>query len=497
MRHPLLFPAIACLLLSGASARAEVTFRGGFESGDGEGFSPPGAGQGVSVVSEPAAAGFHAARFALAAQGEPGLKADLRRALDARSTREGAERVYGLHVFVPQALPRGRHEIARFETAKGTPVMAFVADGESVDLVTYQPGVAAHYGGQARLAPGRWHPIIIRVVWSRDPRRGEVEVWYDGDKMVAGLQTRTLVEPGPVSLTVGLRREVAAAPTELFVDEVVEATRVADLRPPFAARADGDFTADVVFARPGGHPLLLDAWVPEGKGPFPAVVIVHGGGFVRGDKQSYVRPLFDVLSEAGFAWFTIDYRLAPRAKFPAAVDDVESALAWVKRNARHYRIDTKRIALFGESAGGYLVSLVGTRRKRGGDLAAVLPFYTYHEFKLPPAGADGAVPMPRRGSLIDFFGIKDTSARTAAFLRSAAPLHNVRADMPPFLLYHAKDDASVPFAQSVQMCEAIVKAGGRCDLFAAEGLGHGLGKWKDAPAEHQRLVKWLSEVLGP
>jgi alpha-L-fucosidase 2 len=242
--------------------------------------------------------------------------------------------------------------------------------------------------------------------------------------------------------------------------------------------------------------LRLDAWVPKGKGPFPSVIIVHGGGFVRGDKQSYVRPLFDVLARAGFAWFTVDYRLAPGAKYPAAVDDVQAAVAWVHRNARRYRVDRKRVALLGESAGGFIVSAVGVRHKRGGPLAAVLPFYTYHEFKLPAPSPDGKVTLPARGALVDFFGVRDASDKTAAFLRAAAPLHAVRDDLPPFLLYHSKDDPQVPYAQSVAMCEAMHRAGASCTLFTAEALGHGLGKWKETPAEHVRLLEWLRRTLG-
>jgi alpha-L-fucosidase 2 len=63
---------------------------------------------------------------------------------------------------------------------------------------------------------------------------------------------------------------------------------------------------DIEFAKPGGYSLTLDAWVPEGKGPFAAAIIVHGGGWVNGTKLSYVPPLFDPLTNGGFAWFTIN-----------------------------------------------------------------------------------------------------------------------------------------------------------------------------------------------
>ena len=87
---------------------------------------------------------------------------------------------------------------------------------------------------------------------------------------------------------------------------------------------------DIEFAKPGGVALTLDASIPEGKGPFAAVIVVHGGGWENGTKRSYDKPLLPVLTDAGFAWFTINYRLAPQHKYPAAVEDVEAAVRWVK-----------------------------------------------------------------------------------------------------------------------------------------------------------------------
>src|SRR5580700_1481985 len=77
---------------------------------------------------------------------------------------------------------------------------------------------------------------------------------------------------------------------------------------------------DVEYARPDGKALLLDLHVPDGPGPFAAAILIHGGGFDEGSKSTNVRPLFDPLSDAGFAWFSIDYRLAPGAHFPEAMD---------------------------------------------------------------------------------------------------------------------------------------------------------------------------------
>lgn len=480
--------ALSIALLGAAPAGAAVVWRGDFETGTLEGWPSPPA-RGVTVVGEPVKEGYHAVELQLATE-----RLTLARPL---AVREGMERFYGFFVFVPRALGAVPHELARIDNpGSGQPLLAIEAAGETVSVVSPDPAFGSRPHGSARLTPGKWHHVIVRVLWSRSPRRGVVDVWFGTDnKIVDGPRLRTLTDAAPVLVVGGVRRG-GGDPARVLYDEVTEATTRADLVPPAIPRAPGQFHADVEFARPGGEPLRLDAFVPKGAGPFPTVIIVHGGGFVRGDKQSYVRPLFDVLADAGFAWFSIDYRLAPRFKHPAALDDVEAAIAWVHRNARRYRVDRQRVALLGESAGGFLVSAVGTRYKRGGKLAAVVPFYTYHEFKLPPPGPDGTIPLPRRGVLIDVFGVTDTTPATTERLRAAAPLRQVHREMPPFLLYHSKDDPQVPFAQSVAMCDAIKAVGGQCDLFVAEALGHGLSKWKETPAEHARLVEWLRRAMN-
>src|SRR4051794_33650162 len=82
---------------------------------------------------------------------------------------------------------------------------------------------------------------------------------------------------------------------------------------------------DVEFTRPGGKPVLLDLHVPDGPGPFPAAILVHGGGFDEGSKSTNCRPLFDPLANAGYAWFSVDYRMAPEFKQPQASEDIASA----------------------------------------------------------------------------------------------------------------------------------------------------------------------------
>src|SRR5215471_17396628 len=147
-----------------------------------------------------------------------------------------------------------------------------------------------------------------------------------------------------------------------------------------ATLAMGADFKDVIYRDIDGVRLRLDGHVPEGKGPFPATILVHGGGWVAGDKEQYITYIFKPLSDAGFAWFSINYRLAPKFRFPADAEDVEAAIRWVKQNGMRYHIDTSRIVLIGESAGGQLVSYVGAKQVPGTRVAAVVSMYGVHDF---------------------------------------------------------------------------------------------------------------------
>src|ERR1051325_7771397 len=113
----------------------------------------------------------------------------------------------------------------------------------------------------------------------------------------------------------------------------------------------------IEYAKPDGISLLFDACIPLGDGPFPAAIIVHGGGWARGDRRTDVEPLFQPLTDAGIAVFSISYRFATDPlRFGVAIDDVRTAIRFVKAHATEYNVDPDRIALIGASAGGHLAA---------------------------------------------------------------------------------------------------------------------------------------------
>jgi acetyl esterase/lipase len=250
---------------------------------------------------------------------------------------------------------------------------------------------------------------------------------------------------------------------------------------------------DIQFANSNEVRLTLDAHIPDGPGPFPTGILVHGGGWVAGDKQQYITYIFQPLADAGFAWFSINYRLAPQFRFPADADDVESAIRFVKANAAKYKVDPKRIALIGESAGGHLVSYVGARNRTDSRVAAVVSMYGVHDFV---AAAIAWKPLPHE--LLDLFGIKAVDAETVPLLIKASPVIYLSADMPPFLLMHGSKDEDVPYEQSVEMCNKMKEAGARCDLITIDGAPHGMDHWESHPEwlwYKKALVDWLKKTL--
>jgi acetyl esterase len=249
---------------------------------------------------------------------------------------------------------------------------------------------------------------------------------------------------------------------------------------------------DIEFPKPGGFSLTLDAFVPEGEGPFPTCILVHGGGFTKGDKTSFIKPLFAPLSDAKFAWFTINYRLAPDHRYPVCIEDAEAAIRWVKAHAKEYKADTNRIALIGESAGGHIVSMVGTRAHGETALAAVVSFYGPHdlEFQADNRHAVGA-------SLTALLGISDElNEANRKALHDASPSSYVKAGMPPYLLIHGTKDDKVPYEQSVRFQKQMKAAGNVCDLIAIpEGI-HGMGGWDKLASTYAKdMIEWLRKTM--
>ena len=249
---------------------------------------------------------------------------------------------------------------------------------------------------------------------------------------------------------------------------------------------------DIEYGRSTKGPLLMDASVPEGKGPFPAVIIVHGGGWIGGDRQFSVQPLFEPLAKAGFAWFSISYRLATDLlQFGVAVDDVQSALQFVRKNAGKYNIDPERIAVLGESAGAHLAALAVERSPRSA--AAVVAMYPPTDLVSLAQNAR-AIPDSIR-QMVRAAGMEEL---IRGYLREMSPIEHIAPGLPPFLLVHGTADTVVPYEQSERMLKRLKDAGVAAELITVEGGGHGLRGWertREHSAYRRTMIEWLHRTL--
>ena len=241
--------------------------------------------------------------------------------------------------------------------------------------------------------------------------------------------------------------------------------------------ARAELKTDIEYEKAGDHVLRLDANVPDGAGPFPVVIAVHGGGWCAGDKSGKggFAPVLKALTANHFTWFSIDYRLGPANHWPACFDDVQAAIRWVKANAAKYKGDPNRIALLGYSAGGHLVCLAATLAKAETRVQAVVGL-------APPT--DLVTDAERRGgvgkwpSMRDLLGRGSMNDETIKQLRQMSPVSHVKPGLPPFLLMQGDSDKTVPPPFTRKFAAELQQNGVPCELYFLKGPGHRIADWE-------------------
>ena len=220
--------------------------------------------------------------------------------------------------------------------------------------------------------------------------------------------------------------------------------------------------------------LVLDLYLPDGgDGPFPAVVYIHGGGWNSGSRGQF-RPQATHMASKGFVGASIDYRLAPGQRFPAALHDAKAAVRWLRANASTYNIDPSRIGAAGGSAGGHLAALLGTTQGIAG-----------FEGGANPGFSSAVQAVAAFDSVLDLVSLAGSSANfeIEQFLgvsfaddpdlwAHASPISHVTGGSAPFLFLHGTADTSIPYSQSVDMMNALLAVGVPAEIFRAEGATH-------------------------
>ncbi|MBS2036096.1 alpha/beta hydrolase [bacterium] len=227
---------------------------------------------------------------------------------------------------------------------------------------------------------------------------------------------------------------------------------------------------ELIYAQPEGQELRLDLDLPEeGDGPFPLVMMIHGGSWSSGSRTNFFSP---ELVEQGFAVASIDYRLAPDSKFPAFIQDVKSAIRFLRAHSGEYRLDPARFGLWGSSAGGHLAVLaalagpsagwdVGDNLNVSSEVQAVVDWFGPTTFQ----GLENASESARETVHRAFGG-------DSLIWRQASPLFLVHRGAPPFLIMHGRQDRLVPFSQSQSLFDSLRQAEVSAQLVPVSHAGH-------------------------
>lgn len=256
-----------------------------------------------------------------------------------------------------------------------------------------------------------------------------------------------------------------------------------------AAQAEVIVEKDITYGMAGETALKLDLARPEGEGPFPAIVFIHGGGWSQGSRQGYQSQIQEA-ARRGYVAVTITYRLmkfdeakkettTAEQPFPAQIHDAKAAIRWLRSQAEHYHVDPNRIGVTGASAGGHLSLLVGLT-----DPESKLEGESGHPDESSRVQAVVNVYGPtemascyEKSSVAWIFRLflGGTPDEAADAYRQASPLTYVTADDPPVLTLHGDQDLLVPVDQARQLDAAMRAAGAPHTLMVFEGHGHGFG----------------------
>jgi len=256
----------------------------------------------------------------------------------------------------------------------------------------------------------------------------------------------------------------------------------------------------------------LDLYLPPGKGPFPLVLIIHGGGFISGDKANPNEvERAQLLVQNGFAAASVNYRLSDEAIYPAQIQDVKTAVRFLRAKAEAYSIDVSGFGAWGSSAGGTLAALLGTtcgvQELEGGQLGhagqssciqAVVDWFGLVDLllmdaQLIEAGCEPIADDPESNES-KLLGAPVQSVPELAAMTN--PINYIDAGDAAFFIQHGAEDCRVPPEQSRQLADALRQTLGeeKVEFMMLESVGHGGGEFK-TDANYAMVLDFLDTHL--
>ena len=219
-------------LLWAMAAPAEVIWRGDFETGNLDQWKGAPKSDAVKIVQDPVREGKYAVRIDGSNAAKRGTLDRIEFQHQPTGTMEGTERYFGWSVYLPKKFTDTHHNVGYFETRNSwSQVMSFEVKGEDLKFTTRVP-YKLHWTGTGKLTAGRWHDFAVHVLWSRDPAKGFIEVWYDGENVVPLAKTATLKDENVCFFQLGFARETSDVPESIVIDHIVEGTTLKDVTPP-------------------------------------------------------------------------------------------------------------------------------------------------------------------------------------------------------------------------------------------------------------------------
>jgi acetyl esterase/lipase len=273
-----------------------------------------------------------------------------------------------------------------------------------------------------------------------------------------------------------MRRRIAPACLVLVIVGLAGA-------PPPAAAQEGP-QIGVQYGEADGVPLLMDVYFPSGERTGMGVIVIHGGRWMRGDRTD--TPADDIASQ-GHVAFSVEYRLAPEYPYPAAIEDLQTAVRFVREHADEYGVDPAKIWAIGGSAGGHLAALLGTLGRgsttEGARIAAAVSWSGPMDLELLAASSRG---LERAATQFVGCSRAEDPACLAA-LRDASPVTHLDPSDPPLFIANGTAEP-IPFDQAVIMAKAAEQAGVEAGIWTIQGNLHGFSYVREALAPTDAFV---------
>ncbi len=247
--------------------------------------------------------------------------------------------------------------------------------------------------------------------------------------------------------------------------------------------------------------LEMDILKPNREGKFPTVLFVAGGSFAHSYKENYLQQRMEI-AKAGYVVASMEYRTIPDGVFPQSLEDVKAAIRFLKANAEEYGIDKERIAIMGESAGGYLVAMAGATNgtrdfdkgenlSENSDVKAVVDIYGVTDF----GEADFDIPEDiDEGYRAILLSVKFWLNDVRNDIKVTNPISYISEKTPPFLLMHGDADTLVPPVHTEMLHKALIEKGIESTRYVVTGAGHSDEYWFQ-PEIIKTIINFLNEKL--